>query len=139
MKYETFRLNGLKANYKREGYKAGDIVYRKYGREWHIYVPYPTTHGISIRRALNDNDYVIHNILDDIKKLAKPISTINDKVDNLRTKVSDIEIIYDPDTNRIIGHNITSAERLKRIEETKKEYEEMEGFGVFLATPFLTL
>lgn len=132
MKYETFRLNGLKANYKR-AYNQGDTVYRKYNREWHIYANVPTPHGTTVRRISNDHNYITTNLLDEMKKLAKPISTINDKKDNYRPKIEDVEIIYDPETNRIIGHNITSAERIKRTEEAKKEYEAMEGFGVFLA------
>jgi hypothetical protein len=133
MKYKTFRLNGLKANYGRT-YAVGDTVYRKYNREWHIYVPFETSHGTSIRRASNDHAYITTNLLEDMKKLAKPISTINDKTDNARPKLNDVELIYDPTTNRIVGHNINSVERIKRIEEAKKEYDTMEGFGVFLLT-----
>lgn len=132
MKYETFRLSGLKANYKRS-YEQGDIVYRKYNREWHIYANVPTTHGTVVRRISNDHSYITTNFLDEMKKLAKPISTINDKKDNHRPKLEDVELIYDPTTNRIIGHNVNSVERIKRIEEAKKEYETMEGFGVFMA------
>jgi hypothetical protein len=139
--FKTVQLRGLRGNYQ-NGYAVGEVVYRKYNREWHIYTTTPQLRFGSrtsidrVQRASNDVEYVeAHPDLQAaLKRAAKPVTTINDKVNNGRPSLACISIMYDPSTGNIIGHSI--AEGVTHTAEEKKEklkeYDSITNFGTFL-------
>lgn len=139
---KTIQLNGLKANYRLGRYKEGDVVYRKYGREWHIYLAYVGRGGTqSIMRATNDREFINENeeLLEALKKAAKPFSQIDDKADNDRPLLGNISITYNERTLRITKYSIdydgiTSKTVAPTAAATKRAmYEALETFGAFLS------
>jgi hypothetical protein len=141
MALEKVRLHGLYGNYKSK-YDEGSVVYRKYGSEWHVYVPFKGGRLSGVRRAINDDQFIKTNILPEIKKLARPYSTINDKKDNLRLNISQVTLTVDTDTLMIVGYEIggvsmTTKDALteEQKEANKAIYESSPLFGAFLATP----
>lgn len=134
------KLNGLKGNKKgRDAYEAGDVVKRKYGREWHIYIPVDSTlsHETLIRRANNDQIFADTVLGDILTKAAKPSTTINDKIDNSRPNISTIYITVNTETRQILDYRLEGAMRpVKEIKEEaiiikKTMYNELEHFGAF--------
>jgi hypothetical protein len=143
--FKKATLRGLKGNYS-GGYAVGDVVYRKYGKQWYIYTSRMTTSWGSSRAtelvsmAGNSIQYVNNNpdLLEALKKACKPISTINDKIDNDRWSLKDFVISFDPDTGNIMGHEIkvASAEEILSQKQAEKarleEYNKMPTYGAFL-------
>jgi hypothetical protein len=146
MRKERVTLRGLKGNEK-NSYHVGDIVYRKYNKEWHIYVRHVEIsfgYGKPISttvKAINSVDYVNSNpdLLEALKKAGKPLSNINDKEDNVRLGIRDIEIHYDPRSAAITKHKIKagSPEKIKVHKDIVKEREEiyskLSTFGSFMS------
>jgi hypothetical protein len=134
-----FSLTGLRANkLPLESYKIGDVVHRKYGKEWHIYVPVVNSFDKHvIRRAINDHSYVPEHLEHHLKARCRPLTKINDKVDNPRPMLGDIIIKVDTKSGRIIGHRFHYATAKAPVTEEDKtareaHYAEMPSYGVFL-------
>jgi hypothetical protein len=146
MAIRKVRLKGLRGNYQ-NGYAEGEVVYRKYKKEWHIYVQASQNmYGLRYSReritmAHNSIAYVeAHEDLQEaLKKAGKPLSTINDKVNNPRLGLHDIEISYDDVKGVIKSHKILVKDpvNIKLHKEVIKEraeiYSKLDTFGVFLS------
>jgi hypothetical protein len=141
---KTIRLKGLRGNYQSD-YEAGDVVFRKYKKEWHIYTTtvYSKFGGRAVeqvRKASNAPLYIEANedLALALKKVGKPLTTINDKIDNERLGFQEIEITYNPNNGKILKHKIhaKSVEDIKTHKELVKErfehYEKMPEFGAFM-------
>lgn len=146
MATKKVNLTGLRGNYKND-YLIGEVVFRKYQKQWHIYtscknVPW----GVSpakdrVTMAPNSLPYVKEHddLRDALMKAGKPLTTINDKTDNVRWGLSDIVIEYDTETGLIVGHKLTvaSPDDIKTHREVvkarKEHYNKMPSFATFLA------
>lgn len=137
-------LKGLRGNYQ-ENYTVGEVVFRKYKKEWHIYTSATSPNGrpaVTARTIMAPNSikFVGDNpeLEEALRKAAKPISTINDKRDNFRVTLSQIEIEYDNRSGELTGYRFkgTSAEEIKTHEQEmkarKEVYSKIPVFGAFL-------
>jgi hypothetical protein len=131
------QLNGLKAENSRD-LKEGDVVYRKFGSQWRIYVRYVGPSGIStVILASNWGAFLRENpeLLAALKKSAKPFSTINDKENNHRRLMGHITITYDDRTAKLLSYTINEeglANKTAPVSADKEAYAALETFGVFM-------
>lgn len=147
MAIKKVTLNGLRGNYQ-SGYRVGDTVFRKYKKEWHIYT-IASENSLKVRfvagprvvKAANAITYIHANpdLAQALAKAGKPLTTINDKIDNARWGLSDIEIHFNDKDGTIVGHkiNVKTPEDIKAhkelVKERKEQYQKLPSFGAFLA------
>lgn len=130
-------LRGLKANYNT--YEEGDVVYRKYNREWHIYVSTNNFGRKRVERFHNDDIFVKANpaLLAALKLASRPFSQINDKIDNHRRNIGKITITGNASTRMItafeVSDTLPAAVAKKVSKADKKLLEEHPHFAVFLS------
>lgn len=139
---ETVTLHGL---YKRRssrlnaGAKAGEVSYNKRGNFFNIMVPY--TCVFDKTRKMRDAGFasfdVEADLIKDIKRLARPFSTIDDSVDNRREKLARIRVTVDIDGGIITGHTVADEVTEEELAQRTNILEANTNYALFLQAPTL--
>lgn len=132
------KLKGLVG--KETAKQVGHVYYRKYNATWNIYVSVKNSwnENFQIRPAYFGDTNLQLDVIEHLKKLARPFSTINDKQDNTRHKISALTIHHD-EHGCIHSYTLRDAEELTE-EKQAERFEILEKnptYALFLTTPVL--
>lgn len=134
-KFTKIELSGLRGKYGT--FSAGDVVYSRYGGEWRIYVPKVYASGTDgIVQATFASGLIYNNIIEGLKKLARPYSAITDRNNNNRPLIGKMTIFVD-ENGTIHDYEVNGAEEWtsEKLKERASILEANPTYAMFFSKP----